>query len=67
MRSHERPKERPSLRALVALSDEFTAVASPLHDRRPRLTRPETWSRTNVQERLMSSDRDDPTFDYAAN
>ncbi len=67
MRSHGRGKDRISLTALVALTDETAAVAAPLRERRVALTRPEAWSRMSVLERIVAAEREDPAFDYAAN
>jgi hypothetical protein len=67
MSSPDRTRDRVALRVLVATSDEIETAATPVRDRailrRDRLA----WSRMSALERVLAAEREDPSFDYAAN
>jgi hypothetical protein len=68
---YERSAQLISLDALVALSDEVTATPAASRERHParrrRTLERDTWARMSLLERSLAADRDDPSFDYAAN
>jgi hypothetical protein len=71
MRAHEGPRQRISLGALIALTDEMTSTPTPRRDwsmaRATARTNGRAWARMSTLERALAADRDDPSFDYAAN
>jgi hypothetical protein len=67
MKRRDRAAERISLRLLIALSDEVTAVPPARRERYGPCIGPETWRRMTPLERILAADREDPDFDYAAN
>lgn len=68
---YEGSRQLISLDALVALSDEMTAASATSRERRPARPRTaldrEAWDRMSPLERGLAADRDEPSFDYAAN
>jgi hypothetical protein len=68
---YEGSRQLISLDALVALSDEVTGTPATSRERPPARQRGtlerEAWDRMSPLERGLAADRDDPSFDYAAN
>jgi hypothetical protein len=67
MRAQNGTSQRISMGALVLDSLYIGSPAAPRRDRRLRPTNRDAWSRMSVLERCLAADRDDPSFDYAAN
>jgi hypothetical protein len=71
MRSQDASGKRISLGVPIAATDAMTPTSASRRDR--RLSRPtaftsrDAWARMSTLERVLAADRDDPSFDYAAN
>jgi hypothetical protein len=67
MTPRERARDRVVLDVLVAISDEVQASAPPVRERPMFRDDRRAWSRMSALERLLAAEREDPSFDYAAN
>lgn len=67
MRAPEMTRQRISLGTLMARSVEIACTSTLRRDRSLPLTHREAWSRMSALERALAADREDPSFDYAAN
>jgi len=56
---------------LIAATREMTSAHAPRRDAQPAqmpaIEAGPSWARMSALERGLAADRDDPTFDYAAN
>jgi hypothetical protein len=67
MRAQDRTRQRISLGDLMTGSVDVASVSTLRRSRSDSYPRRETWSRMSPLERALAADRDDPSFDYAAN